>query len=174
MKRLFNFELMVRVGVHIVSKFICAHVQKQGHTFEQAHSIFDVLFFAPGAKTRTTERRTTAGIAFRDMRSSVTKAYLTNCRALARQMEERSLDENKDPNATETGDPASQKWQWVLWTQDNFVRDTDIARVVENFHRCQAEVMSLGGNGDSAVARPHRSKRRKDNGRGSRTTDEEI
>ena len=64
-KRLLNFEVMVRVGVHIVSKFICAHIESHRHNYELAHVIFDVLFFVLGARTRTMDRRTTAGIAFK-------------------------------------------------------------------------------------------------------------
>ena len=68
MKFFLSNEVMMKCGVHIGTKYICKNVEKMGHCFELAHIAFDVLFFAPGSKTRTQDRQTVSGRAFREIR----------------------------------------------------------------------------------------------------------
>ena len=75
------------------------------------------------------------------MRLSMTKGYITNCRALARQMEERDSDENRDPNITaeeNVYNGTAHKWQRVLWTQDGFIKDSDYKQGVGELSQVSA------------------------------------
>ena len=92
-------------------------------------------------------------------------------------MEEQGSDENRDPSITAEDNVyngTAHKWQRIFWTQDGFIKDSDIYKVVENFHKCPLDDVALEGNEDSSSTRQQRIKRRKTSRSNSRSVDEDI
>ena len=85
-------EVFVKVGAHIILKYVIAHARNSDHSFENPHSTLELLFFAPPANMRQQERTTGHGKAFMDMRVSLTIEYVHNCCVKAKAVAKENSD----------------------------------------------------------------------------------
>ena len=185
-------ELLTKVGVHIIIKFVVARAGDMEHTFEAPHEVLDILSFAPSAQERQRKRKTVKGEALREMRISLALGYLHNCSVRARVLKDKNASALKaadsagllgvdgsasaEHNAAERAQNYEAHVEQPIRTEPNYISAADIKEACNTMmgKKKRSPSCNHAENGDSIEDdESPRRKRRKSNPP-KQTLDEEI